>query len=169
MKDPQGAADDPTYDSVNDFDEGSTPTDREAIVDTADDPGAVGAAGRPLGHIELKIRSRIDRFETSTGPSGVYSIYGVPGGEYQIIAHLPAHMELTLHTLKGGLPPMRVADGGCYEYDIAALPTGQIRGPGVGHPDGRALPTASAGTLPNGALRRRQVRLVGIPDREWRL
>jgi hypothetical protein len=142
VKDPEAAAGDPTYDSLNDFDEGGSPTDRETVSDSADDPGAVGAAGRPLGHIELKIRSRIDRFETSTGPSGVYSIYGVPGGEYQIIAHLPAHMELTLPTLKGGLPPLRVADGGCYEYDIAALPTGEIRGRVLG-PDGKALPTAS--------------------------
>jgi hypothetical protein len=142
VKDPEAAAGDPTYDTLNDFDEGASPTDRESATDSADDPGAVGAVGRPLGHIELKIRSRIDRFETSTGPSGVYSIYGVPGGEYQILAHLPAHMELTLPTLKGGLPPLRVADGGCYEYNIAALPTGQIRGR-VLAPDGRPLPTAS--------------------------
>ena len=141
VKDPEAAAGDATYDTLNDFDEGM-PTDRESISDPHDDPGAVGTVGRPLGHIELKIRSRIDRFETSTGPNGVYSIYGVPGGEYQIIAHLPAHMELTLPTLKGGLPPLRVADGGCYEYNIAALPTGQIHGRVLG-PDGRALPTAS--------------------------
>jgi hypothetical protein len=142
VKDPGAAAGDPTYDTLNDFDEGASPTDRESVSDPGDNPGAIGAVGRPLGHIELKIRSRVDRFETSTGPSGVYSIYGVPGGEYQIIAHLPAHMELTLPTLKGGLPPLRVADAGCYEYDIAALPTAQIHGRVLG-PDGRALPTAS--------------------------
>lgn len=142
VKDPEAAAGDPTYDTLNDFTEGASPTDRESASDPGDDPGAVGSEGRPLGHIELKIRSRIDRFETSTGPSGVYSIYGVSGGEYQILAHLPAHMELTLPTLKGGLPPLRVADGGCYEYNIAALPTGQIRGRVLG-PDGRPLPTAS--------------------------
>jgi hypothetical protein len=141
VRDPEGSAGDPTYDTLNDFDEGF-PTDRENVNDPSDDPGAVGAVGRPLAHIDLKIRSRIDHFDTVTNPNGVYSIYGVPGGKYQIIAQLPAHMELTLPTAKGGLPPLQVADGGCYEYNIAALPTGQIRGRVLG-PDGRALLTAS--------------------------
>ena len=49
VKDPEAAAGDPTYDSLNDFDEGSSPTDRETVSDSADAPGAVGSAGRPLG------------------------------------------------------------------------------------------------------------------------
>lgn len=96
----------------------------------------------PLPNISLKLRSKDDRFETSTGPNGVYSFYDVHAGEYQFTANLPVKMQLTQKTLTGGLPPFKIPNGACYEYDVDALPTGQIRGSVVG-PDGKPLGLAS--------------------------
>jgi hypothetical protein len=96
----------------------------------------------PLPHIQLKLRSHDDRFATSTGPDGVYSFYDVHAGEYIFSASLPARMEFTQKTLKGGLPPFRIPNGACYEYNVDALPTGHIRGSVLG-PDGKAIEIAS--------------------------
>jgi hypothetical protein len=96
----------------------------------------------PLPKIKLKLRSKDDRFATSTGPDGVYSFYDVHAGEYQYTADLPARFEFTQKTLKGGLPPFRIPSGACYEYNVSALPTGKIRG-GVLGPDGKPLQLAS--------------------------
>jgi hypothetical protein len=96
----------------------------------------------PLPHIKLKLRSRDDRFSTSTGPDGVYSFYDVHAGEYQYTADLPARFEFTQKTLKGGLPPFRIPNGACYEYNVAALPTGKIHGSVLG-PEGKPLKIAS--------------------------
>ncbi|MGC2806497.1 MAG: hypothetical protein WA211_10220, partial [Candidatus Acidiferrales bacterium] len=96
----------------------------------------------PLPRIKLKLRSRDDRFATSTGPDGVYSFYDVHAGEYQYTADLPARFEFTQKTLKGGLPPFRIPNGACYEYNVNALPTGKIHGSIVG-PDGKPLKLAS--------------------------
>jgi hypothetical protein len=96
----------------------------------------------PLPKIKLKLRSKDDRFATSTGPDGVYSFYDVHAGEYQYTADLPARFEFTQKTLKGGLPPFRIPTGACFEYNVSALPTGRIRG-GVLGPDGKPLQLAS--------------------------
>ena len=96
----------------------------------------------PLPHIKLKLRSKDDRFATSTGPDGVYSFYDVHAGEYQFTADLPARFEFTQKTLKGGLPPFKIPDGACFEYNVEALPTGKIRGSVIG-PNGKPLGLAS--------------------------
>src|SRR5271163_1204391 len=96
----------------------------------------------PLPHIKLKLRSKDDRFSTSTGPDGVYSFYDVHAGEYIYTANLPARFEFTQKTLKGGLPPFKIPNGACFEYNVSALPTGKIRG-GVQGPDGKPLNLAS--------------------------
>jgi hypothetical protein len=102
----------------------------------ADDPAD------PLPRIALRLRSRDDRFSTSTGPDGVYTFYDVHAGEYHFTANLPVRMELTQKTLTGGLPPFKIPNGACYEYDVDALPTGHIRGSVLG-PDGKPLRLAS--------------------------
>jgi hypothetical protein len=102
----------------------------------ADDPDD------PLPSIALKLRSRDDRFATSTGPNGVYSFYDVHAGEYHLTAILPSRMELTQKTLPGALPQLRIPNGACYEFDVDALPTGHIRGSVLG-PDGKPLGLAS--------------------------
>jgi hypothetical protein len=51
-------------------------------------------------------------------------------------------MVLTQKTLTGGLPPFKIPDGACYEYNVDALPTGHIRGSVLG-PDGKPLSLAS--------------------------
>ena len=96
----------------------------------------------PLAYIKLKLRSKDDRFSSSTGPDGVYSFYDVHAGEYSYTADLPARFEFTQKTLKGGLPPFRIPSGACYEYNVNALPTGKIKGAVVG-PDGKPLKLAS--------------------------
>jgi len=96
----------------------------------------------PLPNIKLKLRSKDDRFATSTGPDGVYTFYDVHAGQYQFLASLPARMELSLKTLPGALPPIRIPGDACYEYNVDALPLGKIRGSVLG-PDKKPLPIAS--------------------------
>ncbi len=96
----------------------------------------------PLANVSLKLRSRDDRFETSSDSDGVYSFYDVHAGVYNFSARLPVRMELTRKSLTGGLPPFKIPNGACYEYDVVALPTGHIRGSVLG-PDGKPLPLAS--------------------------
>jgi hypothetical protein len=78
----------------------------------ADDPDD------PLVNIPLKLRSSDDRFQTSTGPDGVYTFYDVHAGEYNFSANLPARTELTQKTLTGGLPPFKIPNDACYEYVV---------------------------------------------------
>jgi hypothetical protein len=106
------------------------------LLAPADDPDD------PLPHIKLKLRSKYDRFATSTGPDGVYSFYDVHSGEYHFSASLPARMELSERTLPGALPPFKIPNGACYEYNVDALPLGKIRGAVLG-PDGKPLKVAS--------------------------
>jgi hypothetical protein len=96
----------------------------------------------PLSNVTIHLRSRWDRFETGTDGNGVYSLYDVHPGTYSFSAHLPEHMELSEHNLANGLPPFELASGACYEYDVDALPTGEIRGSVLG-PNGKPLPVAS--------------------------
>jgi hypothetical protein len=96
----------------------------------------------PLGRISIHLRSRWDRFETGTDSEGVYSLYDVHAGTYTFSAHVPMHMDLTERNLASGLKPFTIPAGACYEYDVDALPTGEIRGSVLG-PDGKPLPLAS--------------------------
>lgn len=96
----------------------------------------------PLPDVGLHLRSQYDRFSTSTGPDGTYSFYDVHEGEYNFTANLPPRMQLTQKTVSGGLPPFKIPDGACYEYNVDALPTGHIRGSVLG-PDGKPLRLAS--------------------------
>lgn len=106
------------------------------LLAPADDPDD------PLPRIKLKLRSKDDRFATSTGPDGVYSFYDVHAGEYHFSASLPARMELSEKTLPGALPPIKIPNGACYEYNVDALPLGKIRGSVLG-PDEKPLNLAS--------------------------
>ena len=96
----------------------------------------------PVPDVSLKLRSSIDRFETSTDRNGVYSFYDVHAGEYRFTANLPPRTELTQKTLTGGLPPFKIPDGACFEYNVNALPTGHIRGSVLGA-NGKPLSLAS--------------------------
>jgi hypothetical protein len=96
----------------------------------------------PLPRIRLRLRSKDDRFTASTNDDGAYTFYDVHAGEYIFTADLPARFEFTQKTLHGGLPPFRIPNGACYEYNVNALPTGKIRGSILG-PDKKPLPIAS--------------------------
>ncbi|HEY6903595.1 MAG TPA: hypothetical protein VI216_04765, partial [Candidatus Acidoferrales bacterium] len=95
----------------------------------------------PLPNVSVKIRSRDDRFETSTDADGVYRFYDVHAGEYTLTTDLPAGTGLTQKSL-GSLQPFTIPDGACFEYDVDALPTGSIHGSVLG-PDGKPLDLAS--------------------------
>jgi hypothetical protein len=114
------------------------------ILRRADPPflAPTGDPDEPLPKVGLKLRSRYDRFQTTTDADGVYSFYDVHAGEYAFTAKLPARMELTQKTLTGGLPPFKIPNGACYEYNVNALPTGHIQGTVMG-PDGKPLKIAS--------------------------
>ena len=96
----------------------------------------------PLPNIKLKLRSKDDRFATSTDGYGIYTFYDVHAGQYQFTANLPVRMELTQKTLNGPLPTFKIPNGACYEYNVDALPTGRIHG-SVRGPDGKPLANAS--------------------------
>jgi hypothetical protein len=109
------------------------------------DPPFLSPAGDPddpLPRVGLKLRSRYDRFQTTTDANGIYSFYDVHAGEYAFTANLPARMQLTQKTLVGGLPPFKIPTGACYEYNVDALPTGHIQGTVYG-PNGKPLKIAS--------------------------
>lgn len=115
----------------------------------------------PLPKIALHLRSNDDRFSTSTGPSGVYTFYDVHAGVYNFTANLPVRMELTQRTLTGGLPPFKIPNGACYEYNVDALPTGHIRGSVLG-PDNKPLRLASVELFRAGQYDERRPGLWGF-------
>lgn len=96
----------------------------------------------PIPVISLKLRSQLDRFQTNSGPNGVYTFYDVHAGTYNFTANLPAGTELTQKAQNAALSAFEIPDGACYEYDVYALPTGHIHGSVVG-PDGKPLSIAS--------------------------
>ncbi|MDE3109150.1 MAG: hypothetical protein KGL02_04340 [Acidobacteriota bacterium] len=103
---------------------------------------APDAPDPPLAHVSIHLRSRWDRFETGTNSEGVYSLYDVHAGTYTLSARVSPHIELTAHSSANGLQPFHLQAGACYEYDVDALPTGEIRGSVIG-PDSKPLPLAS--------------------------
>jgi hypothetical protein len=96
----------------------------------------------PIAIISLKLRSKLDRFQTNSGPDGVYTFYDVHAGTYNFTANLPPGTELTQKAQSAPLSAFEIPDGACYEYDVYALPTGHIRGTVFG-PGGKPLSVAS--------------------------
>jgi hypothetical protein len=120
---------------------------------------------QPLPNVSLKLRSHDDRFETSSDSDGVYSFYDVHAGTYSFTAHLPVRMELTRKSLTGGLPPFKIPNGACYEYDVDALPTGHIRGSVLGG-GGKPLLLASVELYRAGTYRDSRPGLWGFQGAE---
>jgi hypothetical protein len=96
----------------------------------------------PLVDVPITLRSRYDRFTTTTGADGVYSVYDVHAGEYQITAALPEGTVLTHRGTVSGLASFKIPAGACYEFNVDALPTGTIEGTVLG-PTGTPLSLAS--------------------------
>ena len=96
----------------------------------------------PIPVISLKLHSNLDRFQTNSGPDGVYTFYDVHAGTYDFTANLPPGTELTQKAQNAPLSSFEIPDGACYEYDVYALPTGHLHGEVVG-PDGKPLAIAS--------------------------
>jgi hypothetical protein len=96
----------------------------------------------PVPVVSLKLRSQLDRFQANTGKDGVYTFYDVHAGTYNFTADLPEGTELTQKAQSEPLSAFSIPDGACYEYDVYALPVGEIHGTVLG-PDGKPLPIAS--------------------------
>jgi hypothetical protein len=96
----------------------------------------------PMPVISLKLRSELDRFQANTDQDGVYTFYDVHAGTYNFTANLPEGTELTQKAQAEPLSAFSIPDGACYEYDVYALPIGEIRGTVLG-PGGKPLPIAS--------------------------
>jgi hypothetical protein len=84
--------------------------------------------GEPLANTRVELHSDDHVFVSKTDPNGAYAFYGVSGGEYRIMADLPANLEIAQAILADPPPPLALPENACYEYDIWALPTGRIRG-----------------------------------------
>jgi hypothetical protein len=94
--------------------------------------------GQPLGNTRVVLRSGERTFTAVTDSNGVYALFGVPEGEYQLTAELPDTLELAVTILDQPLVPLKLPADACYEYDVDALFKGSIRGQVFG-PDGRPL------------------------------
>ena len=106
----------------------------------------------PLNNVDLKLRSNLNRLETSTDDHGIYTLYNIPAGEYQVSADLPKFLELADPGIKGPPPPIWLETGACYEFNIDAMPVGQIRGSVLG-PQGKPLHPASVELYRQGRFR----------------
>jgi len=65
--------------------------------------------GEPLANTRVRLRSEDRIFESKTDASGSYAFYGVPAGEYQLTADLPANLELAHAFLDAPLRPLKTA------------------------------------------------------------
>jgi hypothetical protein len=111
------------------------------VLRSAEEPDASvtdDQLGKPLTNTEIEIRSEDHVFDTKTDSNGAYAFYGVTKGEYRIAAELPKNLELAQMILSDPLPPISLPENACYEYDVAAYPTGNIKGRVLG-PDGKPL------------------------------
>ena len=109
---------------------------------------SVREPGEPLANTSVQLHSGEHVFESKTDTNGIYAFYGVPAGEYQMSAELPANTELTRGWfLDEPLEPVKLPEGACYEYNTSAQPTGRIRGRVLG-PDGKPLSFADLGLFP---------------------
>ena len=96
----------------------------------------------PVPVVSLKLRSQLDRFQANTDKDGVYTFYDVHAGTYNFTANLPEGTELTQRAQAEPLSAFSIPDGACYEYDVYALPIGQIHGTVITS-NGKPLPIAS--------------------------
>ena len=117
-------------------------TDPPFLGPPDDPPGEPVDTVGPLAHVAIRLRSKLDRFQTTTDDKGIFSFYDVHAGEYTFTANLPPRMQLSKRTTPGELPPFTIPEGACYEYDVEALPTGHIQG-SVLDSVGKPLPVAS--------------------------
>ncbi len=90
---------------------------------------------QPLSNTVVQLRSDKFFLEARTDQDGVYTFYTVPAGAYSFWAYLPDHLELSQRKIE--LPA-----GACFEQNLAALPTGRIRGR-VLDPKGQPLRSAN--------------------------
>jgi hypothetical protein len=99
---------------------------------------------RPLANITVRLKSGNKTFAAKTDQKGVYAFYGLGPGAYQASADLPPTLEIAQQILREPEPPFTLARNECYDYDLNALPTGEIDGRVIGT-DGKPLRGVSAG------------------------
>lgn len=99
---------------------------------------------QPLPGIAVRLRAGQKSYETKTDEYGAYAFNRIPAGTYEISAGLPADLTLSDDIFIGHAPPsFDLPRRSSFDYELSALPTGQIRGHVVA-PDGKPLTITSA-------------------------
>ncbi|MGO9589873.1 MAG: collagen binding domain-containing protein [Candidatus Acidiferrales bacterium] len=92
--------------------------------------------------IVVRLRSGTKTYRTKTDENGVYTFGRLPPGTYQVSADLPPDLALGDRISDKPPSPFELPRNSSFDYELYALPTGQIRGYVVG-PDGKPVPSAS--------------------------
>jgi hypothetical protein len=92
----------------------------------------------PLPRVVVRLQSRKGSFQTTTDEHGAYAFDRLPPGTYQVSADLPPDLALAQQILGDPMPPFKLPPHSSFDYELTALPTGDIRGEVVG-PDGSPL------------------------------
>jgi hypothetical protein len=108
-----------------------------------EDLGAEDGGERPLANVVVRLRSGKQSYQTRTDGHGAYAFDRLPTGKYQVSADLPPDLELGDTIGKNPVPPFDLPSHSCFDFDLYALPTGEILGRLIG-PDGKQLQSASA-------------------------
>ena len=97
---------------------------------------------QPLPEVAIRLHSDKKSYEAKTDANGVYAFSRVEPGTYRVSADLPHDLTLSDRILAGPLPPFELPSHSSYDYELTALPTGQISGRVIG-PDGKPVGTTS--------------------------
>jgi hypothetical protein len=97
---------------------------------------------RPLSGIVVRLQSGQKSYMTQTDEYGVYAFTHLPPGTYQVSADLPPALTLGDSITENSPRPFELPRRSSFDYELYALPTGQIRGLVAG-PDGRPLTITS--------------------------
>jgi hypothetical protein len=82
----------------------------------------------PLPNVKIRLTRNGDaqRFEAVTASDGIYQIYDLPAGTYQVTADLPTGLEL-IGEVKP-VPALKFPANACYELPLQAMPATRIHG-----------------------------------------
>lgn len=97
---------------------------------------------QPLPGVVIHLDSAQKSYETKTDANGAYAFSDVKPGTYQVSADLPADLTLSDLIRNGPLPPFELPSHSSFDYELTALPTGQISGSVMG-PDGKPVTLTS--------------------------
>jgi len=83
---------------------------------------------RPLGGNSIRLQSEEQTYQAKSDPDGNYRFPDLLPGEYSVSVDLPPNLVLGQQILSRPMSGVVVAADACGEYNLHALPTGQISG-----------------------------------------